>query len=79
MWLGRDRVKEAIKQGWCSNPTRLFIKRCKTGAKPENVVVTNEVDSWFTWARSQRLVIAMTGGWVYTPEGEAVRANASYF
>ena len=35
--------------------------------------MSNEVNEWFTWARAKRIVIAMTDGWVYTPEGEAVR------
>ncbi len=31
------------------------------------------MNEWFTWARKQRIVIAMTDGFVYTPEGEAVK------
>jgi len=27
----------------------------------------------FNWARKQRIVIGMTNGFVYTPEGEAVK------
>jgi hypothetical protein len=35
--------------------------------------VSNDVSEWFTWARERRIVLAMSSGWVYTPEGEAVR------
>ena len=66
------RVKEGIQQGWCSNATGLFIASCKKGAKPEKRVVENEVNRWFNWARSNRIVIAMTNGYAYTPEVEAV-------
>jgi hypothetical protein len=67
------RVKEAIQNNWCTNPTGLFIASCKKGVKPQKNQVSNEVNEWFNWARKQRVVIAMTDGWVYTPEGEAVR------
>jgi len=66
------RVKEAIQQGWCSNPTGLFINSCKKGIKPQKTQVSNDVSEWFNWARKQRIVIAMTGGTAYTPEGEPV-------
>ncbi len=65
------RVKEAIHQGWCQNPTGLFINSCKSGEKPKNTV-TSDVSAWFEWARRERLVLAMSGRVVYTPEGEAV-------
>ncbi len=32
--------------------------------------MSNEVNEWFTWARKERIVIAMTGDVVYTPEGK---------
>jgi len=67
------RVKEAIQAGWCRNATGLFIASCKKGVKPEKSQVSNEVNEWFTWARKQRIVIGMTNGFVYTPEGEAVK------
>jgi len=67
------RVKEVIQQNWCQNPTGLFIASCKKGVKPEKSQVSNEVNEWFTWARKQRIVIAMTNGFVYTAEGEAVK------
>jgi len=66
------RVKEAIKDGWCQNPTGLFINSCKKGVKSEKKVVSDEVNSWFNWARSKRIVIAMSGGVAYTPRGECV-------
>ncbi|MDF5706779.1 MAG: hypothetical protein PUP90_03615 [Nostoc sp. S4] len=30
------------------------------------------ISTWFSWARKQRIVLAMSGGVVYTAEGEAV-------
>lgn len=65
------RVKDAMQEGWCTNPTGLFINSCKSGAKGKNTV-TADVSAWFDWARRQRLVLAMSGGVVYTPDGEAV-------
>ncbi|OUL34958.1 hypothetical protein BV372_12685 [Nostoc sp. T09] len=65
------RVKEAIHDGWCDNPTGLFINSCKSGAKGKNTV-TSDVSAWFEWARQQRIAIAMSQGVVYTPEGQAV-------
>jgi hypothetical protein len=67
------RVKEAIQAGWCRNATGLFIASCKKGIKPQKGQVSNEVNEWFTWARERRIVLAMSSGWVYTPEGEAVK------
>ncbi len=66
------RVKEAIHEGWCDNPTGLFINSCKNGEKPKNTL-TSDVSAWFEWARKERIVIAMSEGVVYTPEGEVVR------
>jgi len=65
------RVKDAIAEGWCNNPTGLFINSCKSGAKGKNTV-TADVSAWFEWARKQRIVLGMSGGVVYTPDGEAV-------
>ncbi|MBU7587441.1 MAG: hypothetical protein KAF91_32205 [Nostoc sp. TH1S01] len=65
------RVKDAIAEGWCDNPTGLFINSCKSGAKGKNTV-TADVSAWFEWARRQRIVLAMSGNIVYTPDGEAV-------
>ncbi|WP_088242636.1 hypothetical protein [Calothrix rhizosoleniae] len=65
------RVKEAINEGWCENPTGLFINSCRNGEKAKNTV-TSDVSAWFEWASRERLVLAMSGGVVYTPEGEAV-------
>jgi len=66
------RVKEAIQQGWCSNPTGLFINSCKKGIKPQKTQVSNDVSEWFNWARKQRIVIGMSGEVGYTPEGGPV-------
>jgi hypothetical protein len=60
-------VKEAVAEGWCDNPTGLFINSCRNGAKGKNTV-TNDVSAWFEWARKQRIVLAMSGGVVYTPD-----------
>ncbi|BAZ02915.1 hypothetical protein NIES37_69280 (plasmid) [Tolypothrix tenuis PCC 7101] len=68
------RVKEAIHEGWCDNPTGLFINSCKSGAKSKNVV-TSDVSDWFEWARKQRIALAMSGGVVYTPSGDAVEVQ----
>lgn len=65
------RVKDAIAEGWCDNPTGLFINSCKSGAKGKNTV-TADVSAWFEWAYKQRIVLAMSGGVVYTPNGEPV-------
>jgi hypothetical protein len=67
-----SRVKEAIQQGWCKNPTGLFIKSCKEGLKAQKQVINNSVKEWFEWARKERIVIAMTGEIGYTPNGEPV-------
>jgi hypothetical protein len=66
------RVKEALQQGWCSNPTGLFINSCKKGIKPQKTQVNNDVSEWFNWARKQRIVIGMSGNVGYTPDGEPV-------
>ncbi len=66
------RVKEAIHEGWCENPTGLFINSCRSGVKAKNTV-TSDVSAWFEWARRERLVLAMSGGVVYTLDGEAVK------
>ncbi|MBD2206434.1 hypothetical protein H6G33_25225 [Calothrix sp. FACHB-1219] len=68
------RVKEGIHEGWCDNPTGLFINSCKSGAKSKNVV-TSDVSAWFEWARKQRIVIAMSGSVVFTPDGDAVEVQ----
>jgi hypothetical protein len=70
-WDNVARVKDAIAEGWCDNPTGLFINSCKSGAKGKNTV-TADVSAWFEWARRQRIVLAMSGGVVYTVDGEAV-------
>lgn len=67
------RVKEAIQQGWCNNPTGLFINSCKKGMKPQKQSISDEINRWFSWARGKRIVLAMTDGLVYTAEGEAMK------
>ncbi len=68
------RVKEGVQEGWCDNPTGLFINSCKSGAKGKNTV-TSDVSTWFEWARKQRIVIAMSGSVVFTPDGDAVEVQ----
>jgi hypothetical protein len=68
------RVKEAVNEGWCNNPTGLFINSCKNGEKPKNTINT-DVKAWFEWARKERIVLAMSGGLVYTPDGKAVKIS----
>ncbi len=68
------RVKEGLYEGWCDNPTGLFINSCKSGAKSKNTV-TSDVSTWFEWARKQRIVIAMSGSVVFTPDGDAVEVQ----
>jgi len=67
-----DRVREGLQQGWSKNPTGLFIKSCKEGLKPQIQAINNTVKEWFEWARSKRIVIAMSGDVAYTPDGEPV-------
>jgi hypothetical protein len=63
------RVKEAIAEGWCDNPTGLFINSCKSGVKAKTAV-TADVKTWYDWAYRQGLVQAMQEGkWVYLPDG----------
>ncbi|MBC1218024.1 hypothetical protein GNE08_27955 (plasmid) [Trichormus variabilis ARAD] len=45
---------------------------CKEGRKPEVQQAKSGVVAWFEWARKNRIVIAMSGDTVYTPDGEAV-------
>ncbi|QIR35266.1 ArsR family transcriptional regulator [Tolypothrix sp. PCC 7910] len=68
------RVKEAIHEEWCDNPTGLFINGCKSGAKAKNTV-TSDVSAWFEWARKQRIVLAMSGEVVYMSDGNAVEVG----
>ncbi|MEH2393705.1 MAG: helix-turn-helix domain-containing protein [Nostoc sp.] len=63
------RVKEAIQEGWCDNPTGLFINSCQSGAKAKNAV-TSDIKTWFDWAYKQGIVRGMEGGqWAFLPDG----------
>ncbi|MBD2214263.1 hypothetical protein H6G27_31045 [Nostoc linckia FACHB-104] len=44
---------------------------CKEGKKPQNTA-TADVIAWYEWAKSKRIVAAMSGNVVYTPSGEPV-------
>ncbi|WP_341530392.1 hypothetical protein WKK05_14570 [Nostoc sp. UHCC 0302] len=50
----------------------VFVAACREGRKLEAQQVKSSVVAWFEWARQQRIVKAMSGEVVYTPEGEAV-------
>ncbi|WP_225226285.1 hypothetical protein [Komarekiella delphini-convector] len=50
----------------------MFVAACMEGRKPEPAQAKSVVIAWFEWARQQRIVIAMSGEVVYTPDGEAV-------
>jgi hypothetical protein len=63
------RVKEAVAEGWCDNPTGLFINSCKSGAKGKNAM-PSEVNNWLDWAFKKRIVLAFQGGFVYPVNGE---------
>ncbi|MBH8563964.1 hypothetical protein I8748_17540 [Nostoc sp. CENA67] len=65
------RVKKALTEGWCQNPTGLFINSCKSGAKVKNIVITKS-NAYKRWFRKQRIALAMSLGVVYTAPGEAV-------
>ncbi|MBD2491705.1 hypothetical protein [Aulosira sp. FACHB-615] len=66
-------LKEALRT-WkgIKSPEAVFVAACKEGRKPESAQVKSAVKDWFEWARQKRIVIAMSGEVVYTPEGEAV-------
>ncbi|HYX16897.1 MAG TPA: hypothetical protein VE944_21605 [Nostoc sp.] len=54
------------------SPEAVFVAACKEGRKPESAQVKSAVKDGFEWARRERIVIAMSGEVVYTPDGEAV-------
>ncbi|MBD2255697.1 hypothetical protein [Nostoc parmelioides] len=66
-------LKEAVRT-WkgIKSPEAVFVAACREGRKPETQQVKSAVKDWFEWARKQRIVIAMSGEVVYTPDGEAV-------
>ncbi|WP_414573112.1 hypothetical protein [Nostoc sp. CCY 9925] len=66
-------LKEAIR-AWkgIKSPEAVFVVACKEGRKPEVQQAKSVVVAWFEWGRKQRIVIAMSGEVVYTPDGEAV-------
>ncbi|MBD2496752.1 hypothetical protein H6G75_20775 [Nostoc sp. FACHB-280] len=66
-------LKEAIRT-WkgIKSPEAVFVAACKEGRKPESAQAKSEAIAWFNWARKNRIVIAISGDTVYTPDGEAV-------
>ncbi|MBD2505288.1 hypothetical protein [Anabaena azotica] len=66
-------LKEAVRT-WkgIKSPEAVFVAACREGRKPEVQQAKSEAIAWFEWARKNRIVIAMSGEVVYTPEGEAV-------
>jgi hypothetical protein len=67
------RVKEAIAEGWCNNPTGLFINSCKSGAKGKNTM-PSDVGNWLDFAYKKRIALAFQQGFVHPVDGsEPVR------
>ncbi|WP_414755835.1 hypothetical protein [Anabaena sp. CCY 9910] len=66
-------LKEAVRT-WkgVKSPEAVFVAACKEGRKVETQQVKSAAIAWFERARKQRIVIAMSGKVVYTPDGEAV-------
>jgi hypothetical protein len=66
-------LKEALRI-WkgIKSPEAVFVAACKEGRKPEVTQVVSDTIAWFEWARKERIVLALSGGVVYTPSGEAV-------
>ncbi|MBD2302578.1 MULTISPECIES: hypothetical protein [Nostocales] len=66
-------LKEALRT-WkeVKSPEAVFVAACKEGRKPEVQQDKPGAIAWFEWARKNRIVIAMSGEIVYTPDGEAV-------
>ncbi|MBD2459084.1 hypothetical protein H6G80_34175 [Nostoc sp. FACHB-87] len=66
-------LKEALRT-WkgIKSPEAIFVAACKEGRKPEAQQAKSSAIAWFDWARKNRIVIAMSGDVVYTPDGEAV-------
>ncbi|MEH1902508.1 MAG: hypothetical protein V7L04_14085 [Nostoc sp.] len=61
------RVKEALSEGWCDNPTGLFINSCKSGTKGKNAM-PSDVSNWFNWAYKKGIVLGMQSeGRVFVP------------
>ncbi|MEH2005859.1 hypothetical protein [Nostoc sp.] len=66
-------LKEAIRT-WkgIKSPEAVFVAACFEGRKPESAQAKSGAIAWFEWARQERIVLAMSGEDVYTPDGEAV-------
>ncbi|WP_414755849.1 hypothetical protein [Anabaena sp. CCY 9910] len=66
-------LKEAVRT-WkgIKSPEAVFVAACREGRKPEAQQAKSVAIAWFEWARQKRIVIAMLGEVVYTPDGEAV-------
>ncbi|MHC5779292.1 ArsR family transcriptional regulator, partial [Nostoc sp.] len=62
------RVKEAISEGWCDNPTGLFINSCKSGTKGKNAM-PSDVSNWLDWAYKKRIALAFQEGFVHPVDG----------
>lgn len=66
-------LKEAIRT-WkgIKSPEAVFVAACKERRKLEVQQAMSGAIAWFEWARKNRIVIAMSGETVYTPNGEPV-------
>ncbi|MFN6565793.1 hypothetical protein [Dendronalium sp. ChiSLP03b] len=69
-------LKEALRT-WkgVKSLEAVFVAACKEARKPESAQVKSAVKDWFEWTRKNRIVIAMSGEVVYTPDGEAVELS----
>ncbi|MHC5862086.1 hypothetical protein [Nostoc sp.] len=65
-------LKEALQTRIDVNSPESVFVVCKEERRTESTQAKSAVKNWFKWARRQRIVIAMSGEVVYTPDGEAV-------
>ncbi|WP_155960611.1 hypothetical protein [Fischerella sp. PCC 9605] len=64
-------MKEAISEGWCENPTGLFINSCILWAKGKNTV-KRMLASDLIGRVSLRLCWRCPAGWFIRPQRDAV-------
>jgi hypothetical protein len=70
------RVKEAMQEGWCDNPTGLFISSCKSGVAAKTTI-TADIKTWFDWAYKQGIVRGMQDSkWVWLPSDGQIAERA---
>ncbi|QKQ73128.1 hypothetical protein [Nostoc sp. TCL240-02] len=66
-------LKEALRT-WkgVKSTEAVSVEACKEERKPEAQQAKSTVIAPFEWARQQRIVIALSGETVYTPQANAV-------